>query len=72
MKAIDMKISFCRKVTELRAAKNISLEELAQCSSVPLEMLEALERGVLPGEMDVGHAFALAEVFGCETCELFQ
>lgn len=72
MTVIEMKNKFCKKVSEIRLCKNISLEELSQRSGVPLEMLEALERGEIPEEMMVEDAFGLARAFGCEVYELFQ
>lgn len=68
----EMKNIFCGKVSELRLHENISLEELSRRSGVPLEMLEALERGEIPEEMMVDDAFDLARAFGCEVYELFQ
>ncbi len=35
-------------------------------------MLMELEKGVIPKQMMVSDAFALAEVFHCETYELFE
>lgn len=68
----EMKKLFCGKVSEIRLHESISLEELYRRSGVPLEMLEALERGEIPEEMMVEDAHDLAKVFGCETYELFQ
>lgn len=67
-----MKANFCRKINELGAAKNISIDELARRSGLPLNMLEALERGEIPKEMVVDDAFALARVFQCKAHELFR
>ncbi len=68
----EMEKKFCKKVFGMCIQKGISLATLAQRSGVPLEMLEALERGVLPEDMMVDDAFNLARVFGCETYELFE
>lgn len=68
----EMEMKFCRKVSEIRLRKNISLEELARRSGLPMNMLEALDRDEIPEEMMVNDAFNLAKVFGCETYELFQ
>ena len=67
-----MENKFCRKVSEIRLRKNISLEELARRSGLPMNMLEALERGVIPEEMMVDDAFDLARVFQCKVYELFE
>ena len=68
----EMEMKFCGKVSEIRLRKNISLEELARCSGLPMNMLAALDRDEIPEEMMVNDAFNLAKVFGCETYELFQ
>lgn len=68
----EMEMKFCGKVSEIRLRKNISLEELARRSGLPMNMLEALDRDEIPEEMMVNDAFNLAKVFGCETYELFQ
>mgnify|MGYP001135846161 CR=1 FL=1 len=63
---------FCRNICRRREEASLSAGELSRRSGVPLEMLESLERNILPPEMDVGHALALAKVFGCQIYELFQ
>ncbi len=63
---------FCQNIHQRRDTAGLSLLELSRRSGVPLEMLESLERNILPPEMDVGHALALAKVFGCQIYELFQ
>lgn len=63
---------FCNKIHKFRILKNLSLHELAERSGLPLKMLEALERGVIPEEMLISDAYYLAEVFQCEMKELFQ
>ncbi|NBI08665.1 XRE family transcriptional regulator [Colidextribacter sp. OB.20] len=67
-----MKVNFCEKVAELQARKNISLQDLARRSGLPLKMLEELEKGVIPKEMTVDNAIDLAGTFGCEIQELFR
>lgn len=71
MTAKEMKNRFCIKVYELRSREKISLTELARRSGLPLEMLEALEKGTLPEEMMVDDAFALARALHCKIHELF-
>lgn len=68
----ENKRKFCNNVNAQRKKQNLTLEELSQRSGVPLEMLEALERGEIPEEMMVADAFGLARAFGREVYELFQ
>ena len=63
---------FCQNIHQRREEAGLSAEGLAERSGAPREMLEALDRGILPREMDVGDAFALAKVFGCEVHDLFR
>ncbi len=68
----EYKIMFINNVKELREQRNITLEELAKHSGFPLEMLEQLEQNILPEDMMVDDAVALAEVFRCKVHELFE
>lgn len=68
----ENKRKFCNNVNAQRKKQNLISGELSQRSGVPLEMLEALERGEIPEEMMVEDAFGLARAFGCEVYELFQ
>ena len=72
MSVQEYKKFFCNNVNVQRKKQNLTLEELSQRSGVPLEMLEALERGEIPEEMMVADAFGLARAFGREVYELFQ
>lgn len=70
--AIDEYITkFCTNVQSLRIRQNMTVEELAEKSGLPLEMLEQLERDILPEEMVVEDAIKLAGVFRCKIHELF-
>ena len=64
-------VFFCN-VKRLRKQLGQSLEELAEQSGVPLEILEQLERNHLPKEMMVSDAYHLAVAFHCKIFELFQ
>lgn len=66
------KIILCCNVKKFRERQNISLEELAKHSGVPLEMLVQLEENILPEKMMVDDASALAKVFHCGVYELFE
>ena len=68
----EYKISFCHKIKTLRKQKNIILEKLAEDSGIPLNMLEQLEQNILPEEMMVDDACALARVLQCELYELLK
>lgn len=68
----ENKRKFCNNVNAQRKKQNLTSGELSQRSGVPLEMLEALERGEIPEEMMVEDAFGLARAFGREVYELFQ
>lgn len=72
MTAEEMKRQFFERVRKLRNKEKLSLTELARRSGLPLEMLEALEDGILPEEMMVDDAFALARAFHCKIYELFE
>jgi len=50
----------------------MSLDELAERSGIPLNMLEQLEQNILPEEMMVDDACALARVLQCELYELLK
>ena len=64
--------TFCNNIHRLRERAGMSLDELAERSGIPLNMLEQLEQNILPEEMMVDDAFNLAKVFGCKVYELFQ
>lgn len=64
--------TLCNKVKDLREKQKITLQELSKQSGVSQEVLEQLERNILPEEMMVDDAFALARVFGCKVYELFE
>ena len=72
MTANEMISQFCGRIHELRKKEKLSLTELAHRSGLPLEMLESLECGILPEEMMVDDAFALARAFHCKIYELFK
>lgn len=72
MTAEEMKRQFFERVRKLRNKEKLSLTELARRSGLPLEMLEALEDGILPEEMMVDDAFALARALHCKIYELFE
>jgi|InofroStandDraft_1065614.scaffolds.fasta_scaffold09042_2 transcriptional regulator with XRE-family HTH domain len=55
-----------------REAMGLSLAETAQRSGIPVKMLETLEQGVIPPEMLITDVFYLAQIFHCETFELFK
>lgn len=63
---------FCRNIHWLREKAGLSNLELSQRSGVSLEMLEALEEEMLPEEMMMDDAFALADALTCKVTELFQ
>lgn len=63
---------FLNNVRQRREQVGLSVAELARLSGLPLNMLEALERGEIPKEMVVDDAFALARVFQCKAHELFR
>lgn len=68
----EIKQKFCVRVKGLREEQNLTTQELAERSGVPLDILEQLEQNILPKEMMVSDACELAKVFHCKTYELFQ
>lgn len=68
----EREMQFCCKISLLRREQNLSLEELAQRSGVPLAMLEQLEQNTVPQGMMVGHAIDLARALRCAPCQLFE
>lgn len=63
---------FCENLHRLRIQENLSLEELARRSGVPLAMLEQLEQNTVPEGMMVGHAIDLARALWCDPGQLFE
>lgn len=64
--------TFCNNIHRLRERAGMSLGELAERSGIPLNMLEQLEQNILPEEMMVDDACALARVLQCELYELLK
>lgn len=72
MEPLEFRETFCNNVRRLRRNAGLSVAELSQQSGISIYMLMELEKGVIPKQMMVSDAFALAEVFHCETYELFE
>lgn len=68
----EIKQKFCVRVKGLREEQNLTTQELAERSGVPLDILEQLEQNILPEEMMVNDVYKLAKVFHCKTYELLQ
>lgn len=68
----ESKIKLFNNIRKLREAKNMSVLELSERTGLPLEMLEQLDQNILPEEMMVDDAIALARVFRCKGYELFK
>ena len=64
--------TFCNNIHRLRERAGMSLDELAERRGIPLNMLEQLEQNILPEEMMVDDACALARVLQCELYELLK
>ena len=64
--------TFCNNIHRLRERAGMSLDELAERSGITLNMLEQLEQSILPEEMMVDDACALARVLQCELYELLK
>ena len=62
----------CCNIRLLRTKKNMTIEDLAEKSGVPLAVLEQLERGTLPEELMLDDIVALARVLRCKLHELFR
>jgi len=71
-KAEEYEICFLNNIRRRREQMGLSLAELSSRSGLPLEMLEELDRGVIPDEMMLDAAFKLAKVFHCKAYELFD
>ena len=71
MKIEEEKLKFICNIKAMRRDQNMTVEELAEKSGIPLEMLEQLEHDILPGDMMVEDAIKLAGVFRCKIHELF-
>lgn len=68
----EHELKFICNVKTMRRRQNMTVEEMAEKSGLPLEMLEQLERDILPEEMVVEDAVKLAGVFRCKIHELFE
>ena len=66
------KQKFFTCIKRFRQEQNLTIQELAVKSGVPLEMLTQLEQNILPEEMTVDDVYNLSLVFRCKIWELFQ
>lgn len=60
-----------KNICDLRCERNLSAEQLAQCLNVSPEMLETLEKGVLPEKLTVENLVRLEKEFGISLKDLF-
>lgn len=63
---------FCRNISQRRKDAGLSVLELSQRSGLPLEMLQELDKGILPEDMMVDDAIHPSQAFGCKTADLFR
>ena len=72
VEVVGFRETFCSNVRRSRQDAGLSVTELSKQSGISVYMLMKLEKGIVPKRMTIDDAFALAEVFHCETYELFE
>ncbi len=68
----ENKQKFFNRIKRFREEQNLTIQELAVRSGVPLEILAQPEQNILPEEMMVDDAYNLSLAFHCKIWELFQ
>lgn len=68
----ESKTRFYNNIKRLREKNHMTLAELSKYSGLSLSMLEQLDQNILPKDMMVDDAVVLAQIFHCNTWELFK
>ena len=63
---------FCGNVKAMREKLEISMKEMAGVLEITVECLEAMERGVLLPEVDVGILYCIYDQFGIWPSQMFR